>query len=704
MTGKTYSDSTPPVSYNYDETAFGPYPLANMIGRLTSAWVGTGSSVYSKYGYDYDAMGRVYQRYFSLPNATGTSISPGIGAAGDSYDLAGNVTYRNTGNGIGFTITRDGTGRAISADANDWTTEPLDGVASTHIFLNATYTPLGALSTRQLGNGLTEMKTYDRRGRLTSTAQAQTGSSVSYTVSTGYDPASNVAVNDSVNGSWAYGYDSLNRLHQAASSTGLNLDWEYDSFGNRKSQTPSGTGTAPQVNFTFNGNNNQADPSSGMVYDAAGNVIVDNLGQAYTYDAEERITAATPFGGGRVTYQYDSEGNLVYENGPSGTQIFHRNGDGQPDYIQPASGAPGPYWDTYVYIDGEQIGSWQDSTFFGVGADTVGTKRFESWGTGDVASGAVPLMWNPTFTSLPFGDALSSVDIDPSHFTGKERDAESGLDYFGARYYSSTMGRFSSPDPSGLAYASLANPQSLNLYSYALNNPLRLVDPSGLTSCFYGGAGDTPENDTDASDYEDTGTDQNCLDNGGKVLSENATVNVNADDSGSITITADGGGSSTLIQQINICRGQGNGPSLTNFQAAGAAVADSLTSKDLLQNVVGMKQNLSNLYNLRSGGTLDAQAPNGGPGPNTTPYANYGYGMYMGSAGYSLRQTLNGANAYAGTPRAIYGNGQLLPGKYGNQPPDFFDPTYKNTPAANVPNIVAGYQAALAGNTSCPTF
>lgn len=51
-------------------------------------------------------------------------------------------------------------------------------------------------------------------------------------------------------------------------------------------------------------------------------------------------------------------------------------------------------------------------------------------------------------------------------YTGKERDTESGLDYFGARYMSSSMGRFMSPDPSGLYFADPSNPQSLNLYSY----------------------------------------------------------------------------------------------------------------------------------------------------------------------------------------------------------------------------------------------
>lgn len=70
-------------------------------------------------------------------------------------------------------------------------------------------------------------------------------------------------------------------------------------------------------------------------------------------------------------------------------------------------------------------------------------------------------------------------------FTGKERDSESGNDYFGARYYASTMGRFLSPDWSAkvepVPYAKLGNPQSLNLYIYVLNNPLSHIDPDGHT-------------------------------------------------------------------------------------------------------------------------------------------------------------------------------------------------------------------------------
>jgi RHS repeat-associated protein len=70
-----------------------------------------------------------------------------------------------------------------------------------------------------------------------------------------------------------------------------------------------------------------------------------------------------------------------------------------------------------------------------------------------------------------------------SRYTGKERDAESGLDNFGARYDSSSLGRFMSPDWSArvepVPYSKLDDPQSLNLYSYVLNNPLSNVDTDG---------------------------------------------------------------------------------------------------------------------------------------------------------------------------------------------------------------------------------
>jgi RHS repeat-associated protein len=75
----------------------------------------------------------------------------------------------------------------------------------------------------------------------------------------------------------------------------------------------------------------------------------------------------------------------------------------------------------------------------------------------------------------------------PAHkFTGKERDSESGLDNFGARYYGSNLGRFMRPDPSNLG-AIDDYPQSWNGYAYVGNNPLNALDPNGEDYYLIGG-------------------------------------------------------------------------------------------------------------------------------------------------------------------------------------------------------------------------
>ena len=91
---------------------------------------------------------------------------------------------------------------------------------------------------------------------------------------------------------------------------------------------------------------------------------------------------------------------------------------------------------------------------------------------------------------LPFGEEIASgqagrtsqfgaSDNVSQRFTGQERDSESGLDYFGARYYGSALGRFTSPDPTFLNIRKVFNPQRWNLYGYGVNNPLKFVDPDG---------------------------------------------------------------------------------------------------------------------------------------------------------------------------------------------------------------------------------
>ena len=89
---------------------------------------------------------------------------------------------------------------------------------------------------------------------------------------------------------------------------------------------------------------------------------------------------------------------------------------------------------------------------------------------------------------LPFGEECTTGACatnptlgsgQPREFTGKERDSETGLDYFGARYYSSRVGRFTTTDPVQTWQENLLDPERWNRYAYARNNPLRYTDPDG---------------------------------------------------------------------------------------------------------------------------------------------------------------------------------------------------------------------------------
>jgi len=132
-----------------------------------------------------------------------------------------------------------------------------------------------------------------------------------------------------------------------------------------------------------------------------------------------------------------------------------------------------------------------------------------------------------TSTSMTQSAACASgVRFAPSLSAGKERDTESGNDYFGARYYSSAMGRFMSPDPSQLYYADPTNPQSFNLYSYALNNPLKNSDPTGMY-CYYGDTDYTSvqgqKDQADATQWDFHSNSSECGAKGGQWTSDAET-------------------------------------------------------------------------------------------------------------------------------------------------------------------------------------
>ncbi len=100
-------------------------------------------------------------------------------------------------------------------------------------------------------------------------------------------------------------------------------------------------------------------------------------------------------------------------------------------------------------------------------------------------------------------------------FTSKERDNETGLDYFGARYYGSAQGRFISVDPA-LTSGDVITPHSWNRYSSSFNNPLRYIDPTGAWnwSTILGGSS------TDEQLRKNAGKDKNALKAANKIIDQ----------------------------------------------------------------------------------------------------------------------------------------------------------------------------------------
>jgi len=158
----------------------------------------------------------------------------------------------------------------------------------------------------------------------------------------------------------------------------------------------------------------------------------------YVYDGLGNRVQRIDASGNATTYVYDASGNLAAEYGATslaaGTQYLTVDALGS---TRLAMGAQTERHDYDPYGYEVEAGGWRTGTL-GYGTDTVRQK-----------------------------------------FTGQERDGESGLDYFNARYYSAAQGRFLSVDP-GNAGANPADPQSWNGYAYVSNNPLTFTDPSGL--------------------------------------------------------------------------------------------------------------------------------------------------------------------------------------------------------------------------------
>jgi RHS repeat-associated protein len=198
--------------------------------------------------------------------------------------------------------------------------------------------------------------------------------------------------------------------------------------------------------------------------------MIHDASHSYTYDAENRLISVN--GGSTASYVYDAEGRRVQKTA----------GGAQTNYIYDLAGqvitevSPSTWLNVYLRLNGSLFAQY-----------TVGAPRTQFIHTDHLGSTrlltALDQSVYDSMDYLPFGEQIAGSSATSHKFTSKERDPESGLDEFGARYYSSALGRFTIPDwaasATAVPYADFGNPQSLNLYAYVGNNPLTLTDPDG---------------------------------------------------------------------------------------------------------------------------------------------------------------------------------------------------------------------------------
>jgi len=202
-----------------------------------------------------------------------------------------------------------------------------------------------------------------------------------------------------------------------------------------------------------------------MTYDATAAL-------SYTFDQENRLTGAAGY-----TYTYDADGNRVRKsNGnlaTNGTLYWYMT----PGVVAETDLA-GTLKSEYIFFDGERVAR---KDFPG---NTVAYYFSDHLKTASVITDSAGVI-KAESDYYPWGGELQFVNNDSNDykFTGKKRDLETGLDYFGARYYSNGLGRWVSADwsatPVPVPYADFYDPQTLNLYQFVGGNPASKADPDG---------------------------------------------------------------------------------------------------------------------------------------------------------------------------------------------------------------------------------
>jgi RHS repeat-associated protein len=456
------------VTYSYDS---GP----NGIGHITSLTdpVGLGS-------YSYNVLGRVAGEQRTI-----AGVSKNLNY---TYNLNGSMATLKYPSGAVMTYTPDAAGRTLSA---------VDIGNNINYATGATYGPDSSLTGFVSGNsgsfaGVTNTFSFNNRLQpvtMSAATLSATVFSVSYNFNAGKGDNGNVigiTNNRDTTRSQSFSYDQLNRLTSAqnagtdCSQKPLNggtkfwgNNYVYDSWGNLTQKIPTKCQSESLNAYADVQNRLHMISGADFQYDAAGNMTYNVAGplapQSYSYDAENRITGAAGF-----TYTYDADGNRVEKsNGSTGTIYWYMSPG-----IVAESDLTGSLTSEYVFFDGERVArkdfpSNAVSYYF---SDHLKTASVITDSAGNIKEDE---------DYFPYGGEVKFVDNDSNHykFTGKERDGETGLDYFGARYYGNSPGRWMSADwsekPEAVPYADLHNPQLLNLYSYVGNRPTVMGDPNG---------------------------------------------------------------------------------------------------------------------------------------------------------------------------------------------------------------------------------
>ena len=201
----------------------------------------------------------------------------------------------------------------------------------------------------------------------------------------------------------------------------------------------------------------------------------------FPFHLKNMISATT--GSGTFCYSYDGDGLRVQKASGSSSctsltvnQLYWRDTGGNTIAETDGSGSTtNSSYNEYVFFAGQRIAqsnpnSGNVSYYF---ADHLGSTRVVTNATGSPCYEADFLPYGTENTPSGFTNSCSTN----YKFTGYERDPETYNDYAFARYYSSRLERFLSPDPLG---GDISDPQTLNKYTYVRNNPVNLTDPTGM--------------------------------------------------------------------------------------------------------------------------------------------------------------------------------------------------------------------------------